>query len=195
MTPILVVLAGPNGAGKSTLYETRIAPRLKVPFINADIIQRDELADPSVEAAYTAARIADDRRAAHFAARTSFATETVFSHPSKIDLVRQAKATGFTVILFHVGVDRADLSVARVQARVTEGGHPVPENKIRERYDRNGPLIRQAMLLADQGHVFDNSRLNTPPQRIIGFTRGGLSYVRPTLPDWARAIYDADLVR
>lgn len=191
----MVMLAGPNGAGKSTLYELQIAPSFKAPFINADIIQRDELRDPSPEASYSAAEIAAARRAECMAKGQSFATETVFSHPSKIELVQQARNRGFTVILFHVGVELADLSVARVMSRVEEGGHCVPEQKIRERYDRNGPIIREAMLLCDQGHVFDNSRLNTPPEQIIGFTRGRVSFVKPHLPQWASAIYQADLLR
>lgn len=58
MRPGLVLLAGPNGAGKSTLYQTRVAPSFAGPFINADLIQRDELKDPSMEASYQAARIA-----------------------------------------------------------------------------------------------------------------------------------------
>lgn len=62
MKPTLIVLAGPNGAGKSTLYETRIAPSFAGPFINADIIQRAELCDPSPAASYEAAKIASSRR-------------------------------------------------------------------------------------------------------------------------------------
>jgi predicted ABC-type ATPase len=54
----MIVLAGPNGAGKSTLYESRIASSFAGPFINADIIQRDELRDPSPAASYEAASIA-----------------------------------------------------------------------------------------------------------------------------------------
>jgi predicted ABC-type ATPase len=53
----MIVLAGPNSAGKSTLYETRIAPSFAGPFINAHIIQRDELRDPSAAASYQAAKI------------------------------------------------------------------------------------------------------------------------------------------
>lgn len=191
----MVLLAGPNGAGKSTLYETRVAPSFRAPFINADLIQRDELGDPSPAAAYEAARIAEARREDCLAQGNSFATETVFSHPSKLDLVRRAKARGFAVILFHVGVETAELSVERVRGRVEEGGHEVPEAKVRERYDRGGPLIRAAMHLCDRGHVFDNSRLNEPPERIISFAAGRPSFVKANLPPWARAIYAGDLVR
>ncbi|MHA1564637.1 MAG: zeta toxin family protein [Alphaproteobacteria bacterium] len=191
--PTLVLLAGPNGAGKSTLYETRIAPRLAAPFINADHIQRDELNDPRPEVAYRAARIADQRRQHNLQNKTSFVTETVFSHPSKLDLVAAAREAGFRLFVFHVGLDSASLSVARVNARVEEGGHTVPEAKIRARYDRNGPLIRQAALMSDLAHIYDNSRLNLPPQRVLSFTRGQLSFVAPRVPAWVLAIYAKDL--
>ncbi len=187
------MLAGPNGSGKSTLYETRIAPKFAGPFINADIIQRDELQDGDVNAAYEAAQIASTRRTALLKARKSFATETVFSHPSKLDLVKHAKSLGYRIMTFHISVDHPDLSVARVGERVKEGGHPVPEDKIRNRYDRSGPLIRQAILQSDVGHVFDNSTLNTPPQRMLSFQNGTLRFAMPHLPDWVLSLYNDDL--
>lgn len=193
--PTLVMLAGPNGSGKSTLYETRIAPKFAVPFINADIIQRDELEKSDVTAAYEAAQIASKRREALLADRKSFATETVFSHPSKLDLITQAKALGYRVMTFHISVEHPDLSVARVSERVKEGGHRVPEDKIRNRYDRSGPLIRQAILQSDIGHVFDNSRLNRPPARALSFSNGVLTFALPLLPDWVLKLYHSDLVR
>ena len=191
--PTLVLLAGPNGAGKSTLFETRIAPQLQVPFINADVIQREELAPDDMTAAYQAAEIATERRERLFAKRKSFATETVFSHVSKLELVSHAIELGYRVILFHISLGHPDLSVARVTERVKEGGHPVPETKIRARFDRNGPLIRQAVLMSDVGHVFDNSKLNTPPERVLSFRAGKLTFALPELPDWAYQLYAEDL--
>lgn len=193
--PTLVMLAGPNGSGKSTLYETRIAPKFAVPFVNADIIQRDELQDDDVNAAYVAAQIAADRRAALLNALKSFATETVFSHPSKLEIITHAKMLGYRVMTFHISVAHPNLSVARVGERVKEGGHPVPEEKIRNRYDRSGPLIRQAILKSDIGHVFDNSKLNHPPLRMLSFGGGKLSFAVPQLPDWVLDLYADDLVR
>ena len=187
--PTLVLLAGPNGAGKSTLYETRIRPTLNAPFINADIIQREELGDSDMRAAYKAARLADERREACFIVRSSFVTETVFSHPSKLDLLTRARKLGYRIMVFHISVEYPDLSVARVQARVTEGGHDVPEEKIRNRYARNGSLIRKAVLLADMAHVFDNSRLNTPPRHLLIFERGRETNRTDNMPEWAVALY------
>lgn len=194
MRPSLVLLAGPNGAGKSTLYETRVAPSFAGPFINADVIQRDELGDASVGASYKAAEIAAARRLEMLTEGKSFATETVFSHPSKLDVIDVARQRGYVVVVMHVGVDSPDLSVARVRGRVSEGGHDVPEDKVRARFDRGGPLIRQAVLRADRGLVYDNSRLNEPPRQVLVFANGRLTQVVPDLPQWALSIYADDLV-
>lgn len=125
----MFMLAGPNGAGKSTLYETRIRPVIsptEVPFINADIIQRDELRDASMKASYRAAEIAESRRRDHLAYGRSFVSESTFSHESKLLLIRLAKDAGFRVVMYHVNVGSADLSVARVVQRpVTASGHHV----------------------------------------------------------------------
>jgi predicted ABC-type ATPase len=188
------LLAGPNGAGKSTLYDTRVRPQFAGPFINADVIQRDELRDASMAASYEAAQIAAKRRAEMLAQGRSFATETVFSHPSKLEVIEAARAKGFLVIVMHVGVESADLSVARVAGRQEEGGHDVPEEKIRARFDRGQPLIRQAVLHADRGMVFDNSRLNEPPRQVLVFARGRLLKVEPILPHWVLRAYAQDLV-
>lgn len=193
MRPSLVLLAGPNGAGKSTLHRTRIAPSFAGPFINADIIQHDELRDPSMEASYEAARIAEARRNEMLEARRSFATETVFSHPSKLAIIDAARTCGYLVVVLHVGVDSPDLSVARVRVRVGEGGHDVPEEKIRTRYERGQALIREAVLRADRGMVFDNSLLNVAPQQMLVFAAGRLAKASPTLPRWIRTAYAADL--
>ena len=194
MRPSLVLLAGPNGAGKSTLYETRVAPAFAGLFINADIIQRDELQDLSMEASYQAARIAEARREELLEAGRNFATETVFSHPSKLEVIDAARAQGYLVVVMHVGVDSPDLSVERVRFRTREGGHDVPEEKIRTRYERGLPLIREAVLRADRGMVFDNSRLNTAPRQLLVFARGRLIKAAPILPEWVLTGYAADLL-
>ena len=194
MRPSLVLLAGPNGAGKTTLYQTRVAPSFAGPFVNSDLIQRDELNDASMAASYRAAEIAAERRTSLLDARKSFATETVFSHPSKLDVITDARIRGYIIIVMHVGVNDPDLSVARVRGRTEEGGHDVPEEKIRTRYGRGQPLIRQAVLQADRGMVFDNSRLNEPPRLVLLFASGHLTQAEPVLPDWVLSGYADDLV-
>lgn len=187
--PTLFLIAGPNGAGKTTFYETVLKQRVQAPFINADIIQRDELKNASLDAAYEAAAIAEQRRRDLIAAQHSFITETVFSHPSKLALLQDARAAGFRLVVFHLHLNSPDLSVARVQARVDEGGHPVPEQKIRERYERNQVLIKTAVLLADRAAIYDASALNQSPRLLAQAALGHLDIVAPKLPAWFERLY------
>ena len=188
--PTLILLAGANGAGKSTLHRLVLGPRTRLPFVNADAIQRDELRDPDPSASYQAARLAAERRAAHLAAGESFVTETVFSHPSKLELLRDARTRGYRLIVLHIGVERLDTNLSRVARRVRRGGHGVPEHKVGTRRDRGGALIREAVLMADRAGVFDNSAEGRPPTRHLWF-RGGVETRRlAPLPDWIAALYD-----
>jgi predicted ABC-type ATPase len=189
----MIMLAGPNGAGKTTFHELVIRPRIKALFINADLIQREELGDPSMAAAYRAAAIAESRRRQALEKGISFVSESTFSHPSKLALIRDAQAAGFRVVVYHINVRRPELSVSRVAQRVDEGGHDVPEEKIRERFERNLPLIREAVLLADHAFVYDNSGLNMPARRLIALTKGRVIAASEDLPDWARALYGPEL--
>jgi predicted ABC-type ATPase len=168
--PVLHVLAGPNGAGKTTLFREVIEPVTGLEWVNADDIAV-ELEDDSPERSYDAARLAAERRTRLIAARRSFATETVFSHPSKVDLVREALAAGYLVTL-HVVVVPEELAVARVDNRVEQGGHFVPEDKIRERYRRLWSHVVDAIALAHETYVYDNSVANRPFRLVARFERG-----------------------
>ncbi len=191
--PTMYVIAGPNGAGKSTLYRDVIAPRVSATFINADLIQRDELANPSMAASYKAAEIAESRRQDYLKQGLSFVTESTFSHPSKLDLIEDAQQAGFRVVLYHVNVRSPELSIHRVAARVKEGGHDVPEDKIRERYARNGALIRRAAMRADYAFVYDNSMLNQAPALALAMRAGQVFEASDRVPAWARELYAHEL--
>src|SRR6516225_7729902 len=155
----LDLVVGPNGAGKSTFVELTLAPLLPGSvFVNADEIARQRWPDDPASHAYDAARVAADTRAKLIELGRSFIAETVFSHPSKLDLIRIARGGGFTVVL-HVLLVPEDLAVERVKHRVRAGGHDVPETKIRERYQRLWALVADAIALSDSASVYDNSRL------------------------------------
>ena len=186
--PTLYMIAGPNGAGKSTLYETKLS-FLKLPFINADQIQKEHLGNSDMDASYEAAKIAAEIRANLIDTKQSFITESVFSHPSKLELLKEAIGLGYRVIVFHVGVSDSDLSVERVCNRVSEGGHNVPQIKIRQRFDRNKSLIKKAIYLADRGYVFDNSRWNEPPKLLLKFRNGQTDFMDDDISSWALDLY------
>jgi predicted ABC-type ATPase len=194
-SPILHILAGPNGAGKTTLYEAQIRALTNAPFVNADQLVFETLGrhGQSRQDAELGQNLANARRDALMAAGESLVTESTFSHPSKLDLIGRAKDLGYRAFVYHVNVESADDAVARVAAREARGGHPVPEANIRGRYERNQPLIREAVRMADRAAVFDNSLLGQPPRRLITFVNGRATDIARDLPAWASALYGEDL--
>lgn len=179
----LDLVVGPNGAGKSTFIAFTLAPLLPGSLVvNADEIARQRWPEDPTSHSYDAARVAADTRAKLIELGRSFIAETVFSHPSKLDLIHAARRAGFTVVL-HALLIPEDLAVERVGHRVRAGGHDVPEAKIRARHRRLWTPVAEALALSDLGTVYDNSRLRGP--RIVARLSGGLRIGPPEWPAWA----------
>lgn len=181
----LWLLAGGNGAGKSTFYRTALQPR-GMALVNADNIARDLAPDKAEEASYAAAQVAERLRYDLLDKGVSFCFETVFSHPSKIDFIAQAKALGYEVVLVFIHLDNSELNKARVAQRVSEGGHSVPEDKIEARIPRTLHHIAAALPLADEVYLLDNSRWDAPLRRIASLKQGKPIIHTDELPSWAR---------
>jgi predicted ABC-type ATPase len=178
----LDLVVGPNGAGKSTFVELTLAPLLPGSvFVNADEIAKQRWPDDPASHAYDAARIAAETRATLIAREVTFIAETVFSHPSKLDLVASAKSAGFTVVL-HVLMIPEDLAVERVRHRVQAGGHAVPPDKIRQRHRRLWSVVVDAVPRCDSVVVYDGSGGRGP--RIVAQLNGADVIGAPSWPAW-----------
>jgi predicted ABC-type ATPase len=171
--PLLHLLAGPNGAGKSSYVRDVLTPATGLPFINADEISAERWPDAQAEHCYEAARIAETQRRDRIAERVSFISETVFSHPSKVQLVTDASDAEYIVHL-HVIIVPVELTVQRVLERVRRGGHAVPEQKMRDRYARLWDHISTAIQIADVTAALDNSRARAPFRLCASFEHGTL---------------------
>lgn len=149
------------------------------------MIAAERWPDTQSEHAYDASRAAAEERSGFMADRRSFITETVFSHPSKLALVDDAVALGYLVHL-HVILVPVEVSVNRVAERVRGGGHGVPEQKIRDRYDRLWDLVAKARTVADRTEFFDNSSASRPFRRVAAYEHG-LPLGAPNWPVWTPA--------
>ena len=196
--PWLTIFAGPNGSGKSTLRAKIASDGYDLgTYINADDIasalfhlaqlkgaraKREAFERPAFDEA-------EARSQQCLEAGASFSFETEFSHPSKIEFIKLAKAHGFRVKLLIVSTESAQISIARVKKRVAEGGHDVPEGKIVAGYERTMRHLRVASLLADQTFVFDNSASSMRSVASMICTaseKPGFSFA-PPLPAWVLA--------
>ncbi|MBT9552153.1 MAG: zeta toxin family protein [Hydrogenophaga sp.] len=196
-SPVFYLLAGPNGAGKSTLYLSAAAERLiptEAEFVNADLHEAAHLqhvADPA-ERSRQARQWSDARRAQCLAEGRSFASETVFSHTSKLDLMSAAQRVGFAVVLLVVCVDDPQQLLGRVSQRVEEGGHPVPPERVLARYPRTVRHLSVAVRRADLALLYDTSlppdQAFQPPRLVARLRGGELVWQADALPGWARRV-------
>ena len=183
----LDLVVGPNGAGKSTFVEFTLAPLLPGSvFVNADEIAKQRWPQDSAAHAYEAAQIAAaETRANLIELGRPFIAETVFSHPSKLDLIDTAHAAQYTVVL-HILLIPEELAVQRVAHRVSAGGHPVADDKIRDRYHRLWALVTEAIMRCDQATVYDNSGLKGP--RIVAQMSEGFIVGFHEWPPWTPTV-------
>lgn len=101
--------------------------------------------------------IADFLRKKLLLEKKKFSFETVFSHQSKLDIMRQAASLGYKVYLYFVSTESPHINTFRVEARKAKGGHDVPKDKIVSRYYRSLELLFEASQIAYQVYYFDNS--------------------------------------
>lgn len=115
---------------------------------------------------------------------SKFTFETVMSHPSKLDFMREAKANGFKVYLYFVSLRDPEVNVSRVRNRVSEGGHDVNPEKIKSRYARTMGNLNEAMEIADVSYVFDNSF--SEPTLFARVENGEVNFLQHSVPAWFR---------
>ena len=180
----LWLLAGGNGAGKTTFYHTRLAPR-GLPFVNADLLAAALYPEAPETHSYDAAMLAEKLRSRLLREGRSFCFETVFSHPSKIDFVAEAKTLGYEIVLVFIHLDGDSLNNARVAQRVSEGGHDVPADKVKNRIPRLLRHVRTALPLCNHVRTLDNSRADDPFRQVATLRAGRLEKQQDPLPPWA----------
>jgi len=118
--------------------------------------------------------------------KQSFCYETVLSHPSKLNLLKQANQKGYKTYLYFVFTDNWHLNVERVKLRVKQGGHDVSTQKIEPRYFRSLKLVSKASALSDTAFLIDNSK----NFELMAEVKNGKNiYTAPYYPKWLKKYY------
>ncbi len=155
--PQIIVLAGPNGAGKSTAAAHLLPEGMT--FVNADEVAKCLPGYPSKAADIWAGRIVLERLDELEWQRADFAVETTLASRSLAPRIVRLRRSGYFFHLIFIWSPSADLSVQRVAERVRRGGHDIPEETIRRRYEagiKNFFMLYRP--LADTWAVYDTSQ-------------------------------------
>jgi predicted ABC-type ATPase len=157
--PNLVVLAGPNGAGKTTAAAKFLVGALQVEeFVNADVIARGISSFRPESVAIQAGRIMLGRLRQLTGRRANVAFESTLASRSFAPMIHELKPSGYQFHLLFLWLPSADAAVNRVRERVSLGGHSVPEDVIRRRYEAGlSNFFRIYAPIATMWSFFDSS--------------------------------------
>ncbi|HEX4378338.1 MAG TPA: AAA family ATPase [Steroidobacteraceae bacterium] len=203
--PTIAVLAGTNGAGKSSIGGAMLESA-GAPFFNPDRETRALMAGnpgmPLPEANAQAWRIGRDRLAEAIANRQSFNFETTLGGTTIARMLADAHKSGLRVRMWYCGLRDVDLHRSRVQARVSRGGHDIPEAKIRERFDASRNNLCTLLPSLDELLLYDNSIEADPndaqaprPVRLLHYRDGRVLFCAASMPDWAKPIVALSLAQ
>lgn len=164
--PTIYIVAGPNGAGKTT-FATSFLPSFAQcrEFLNADLIAAGLSPYQPESQAVRAAQLLLERIHELVATRSSFSFETTLAARSYRQAILKWHEMGYRVVLYFLWLPSADAAVRRVSKRVREGGHGIPEDVIRQRYQRGlANLFQLYIPVVFNAFVFDGSKF--PPELV-----------------------------
>lgn len=199
----ILVVAGVNGAGKSSIAGRVLGGAYTNPDVDASALRAS---NPSLSLTQANAHAWQNNLARLRAAIDSghrYAFETTLGGRTIPAELRRAAEAGVEVRIWYVGLDSVNRHLARIARRVRGGGHPIPDEKVRERYEtslRN--LVALVPYLAELV-VIDNSvdadadGNGARRRTLIRHRRGRKPQMvdLKTMPNWAKPIAAAVLSR
>lgn len=127
-------------------------------FVDSLIFSENKLLFESVPTnSYFASVASDFIRQNLLLEKISFSFETVMSSEDKVQFLKKSQEMGFRTYLYFIATQDSSINVSRVQNRVSQGGHPVPLDKIVSRYNRSLDLLIEAIKYSYRAFIFDNS--------------------------------------
>lgn len=203
--PRIYVLAGVNGAGKSSIAGAAFRAH-GADYYNPDEAARKLMtAHPGLDQTQANGLAWQEGRRMleqAISGRLGFAFETTLGASIIPRLLAQAAAQGIEVHVWYAGLATPELHIARVRARVARGGHDIPEQAIRRRFEHSRLNLIQLLPALAALRLYDNSAEADPaagkapaPVLVLHMERGRILNPRdlPLAPDWAKPIVAAAL--
>ena len=201
--PVLYVLAGVNGAGKSSIGESEFRSQGSPVFNPDTIAQQIRTLHPDISLTLANAhawQIGKSLLEQAIAGGRDYRFETTLGGRTIAQLLEKAARSGHRLRIWFCGLTSAELHLKRVQSRVAHGGHDIPADKIRERWNRSRENLIRLLPLIDHLRVYDNSKeadpaegLKPEPVFILEMQRGKITAPADLsgAPDWVRPIIAA----
>jgi len=138
-------------------------------YVNADVIAQGLSAFKPEDASMQAGRIMLNRIRDLSNQRANFAFETTLASRTFVNLITKLKKEGYQFYLIFLWLKNVELAISRVQERIRMGGHSIPEETIRRRYQVGlENFFSLYKPIADFWQFHDNSNINSLVPIAIG---------------------------
>ncbi len=153
------IIAGPNGSGKTTFASTFLPEYAKCDrFINADLIASGLSPFSPQQVAIKSGKLVLEQIKEYSSNGVDFGFETTMSGVTYLKYFRMLKEKGYKIHIFFLWIPSIQLAVARIKDRVAQGGHNVPVQDIKRRFERSTEkFFKQYRLLSDKWILFNNA--------------------------------------
>lgn len=164
--PKLYIISGCNGSGKTTASYTLLPEMWECKyFVNSDEFAKGLSPFDPDKASLSAGRFMVKRINHLLERKEDFCIETTLSSRTLMRTIETAREYGYSITILFFWIEDVELAIQRVKARVTAGGHNVPEPTIRRRY-RSGlrHFFEDYMPESDRWMLADNT---TVPFKLV----------------------------
>ena len=149
---IYTIIGGVNGVGKSSLTGVLASESNDLGVI----IDTDKITASLAGDKIKGGKAAIKRINNSLEKGINFTQETTLSGSRTLKTIKRARELDYFIRLYYVGVNSADESMKRIRNRVEKGGHDIPEQDVKRRYNKRFEDLVNILPYCNEVKFYDN---------------------------------------
>ena len=176
---IYTIIGGVNGVGKSSLTGVLASESNDLGVI----IDTDKITASLGGDKIKGGKAAIERINNSLAKGINFTQETTLSGSRILKTIKRARELDYFIRLYYVGVNSADESMKRIRNRVEKGGHDIPEQDVKRRYNKRFEDLVNILPYCNEVKFYDNENGFVEKAE---YKNGELITKSESIPEWIK---------
>lgn len=175
------IIGGVNGAGKSSLTGVLVGEYTDLGIVVDTDTLTAKLGGDKLKGGKEAVRIINDC----LSKGVNFTQETTLSGKRTLRTIISAREKDYYIRLYYVGISSADESLIRISNRVRKGGHDIPAEDVKRRYDKRFEDLVKVLPYCDEVHFYDNENGFVD---VGEYRNGNIVFSGEYVPEWLKLL-------